>query len=111
MIYATVILVFLIAWAFISAVLIIFFKKEKPIDKLKYFDEDYAIKLTEDVNYAVPADPPKPFPRRGEVRKEIRKRGLNELNILFEYWAGRYSGAGITEESTKTLEERISEVV
>ena len=42
MIYTTVILTFLMAWAFISAVLIIFFNKDKPIDKLKYFDEDYA---------------------------------------------------------------------
>lgn len=42
MIYAIVILTFLIAWAFVSAVLIIFFNKDKPIDKLKYFDEDYA---------------------------------------------------------------------
>ncbi|BCZ45584.1 secretion system protein [Clostridium gelidum] len=44
MIYVAVILTFLLAWAFISAVLIIFLKKEKHIDKLKYFDEDYVLK-------------------------------------------------------------------
>jgi tight adherence protein B len=44
MIYTTVILTFLLAWAFISALLIIFFKKDKHIDKLKYFDEDYMLK-------------------------------------------------------------------
>lgn len=44
MIYATVILIFLLAWSFISAVLIILFNKDKPIEKLKYFDDDYVIK-------------------------------------------------------------------
>ena len=44
MIYAMVILSFLLAWALISGVLFIFFNKEKPIDKLKYFDEDYILK-------------------------------------------------------------------
>lgn len=43
MIYAMVILSFLLAWALISGVLFIFFNKEKPIDKLKYFDEDYIL--------------------------------------------------------------------
>lgn len=43
MIYEIVILIFLLAWAFISAILIILFVKDKPIDKLKYFDEDYII--------------------------------------------------------------------
>lgn len=44
MIYATVILIFLLVWSFISAVLIILFNKDKPIEKLKYFDDDYVIK-------------------------------------------------------------------
>lgn len=44
MIYAAVILTFLLAWSFISAILIILFNKDKPIDKLKYFDEDYVLK-------------------------------------------------------------------
>ena len=44
MIYATVILTFLLAWTFISAILIVLFNKDKPINKLKYFDEDYALK-------------------------------------------------------------------
>jgi tight adherence protein B len=44
MIYAAVILIFLLAWTFISAVLIILFNKDKPIDKLKYFDEDFAFR-------------------------------------------------------------------
>lgn len=42
MIYATVILVFLLTWALSSAIMITLFNKEKPIDKLKYFDEEYA---------------------------------------------------------------------
>ncbi|HEY5584952.1 MAG TPA: type II secretion system F family protein [Ruminiclostridium sp.] len=41
MIYAVVILIFLLAWTFISAVLIILFNKEKTILKLKYFEEEY----------------------------------------------------------------------
>lgn len=44
MIYAAVILIFLLAWTFISAILIILFNKDKPINKLKYFDEDYSLK-------------------------------------------------------------------
>ena len=44
MIYATVILTFLLAWTFISGILIVLFNKDKPINKLKYFDENYALK-------------------------------------------------------------------
>ena len=44
MIYAAVILIFLLAWTFISAILIILFNKDKTINKLKYFDEDYSLK-------------------------------------------------------------------
>jgi tight adherence protein B len=44
MIYAVSIVIFLAVWAFVSAVLIILFNKDKTIDKLKYFDEDYALK-------------------------------------------------------------------
>lgn len=43
MIYLSVILIFLLTWCLISAVLLFIFNKEKPIDKLKYFDEDYAL--------------------------------------------------------------------
>lgn len=44
MLYAAVILVFLFTWVLISTVLIVLFNKRKPIDKLKYFDENYIIK-------------------------------------------------------------------
>lgn len=44
MIYASAILTFLLAWTLISAVLLTVFNKDKPIEKLKYFDEDYALK-------------------------------------------------------------------
>lgn len=44
MIYFSVIIIFLLAWALISAFLIVLFNKDKPISKLKYFDEDYSIK-------------------------------------------------------------------
>jgi len=44
MIYAAVILTFLLVWTVMYAVLIIFLNKGNPIDKLKYFDEDYAHK-------------------------------------------------------------------
>ena len=44
MIYVAVILIFLLVWTLISAILIGLFNKDKSIDKLKYFDEDYAIK-------------------------------------------------------------------
>lgn len=43
MIYLSVILIFLLTWCLISAVLLFIFNKEKPIDKLKYFDEDYSL--------------------------------------------------------------------
>lgn len=44
MIYAAAILIFLLVWTLISAILFSLFNKEKSIDKLKYFDDDYAIK-------------------------------------------------------------------
>lgn len=37
-------LIFFFVWSLISALLLAIFNKEKPIDKLKYYDEDYAIK-------------------------------------------------------------------
>jgi len=40
MIYIVVFLTFLLVWTLSSAVLIIFFHKDKPIHKLKYFDEE-----------------------------------------------------------------------
>lgn len=43
MIYAAFILVFFTAWALISAILIVLFDKDKPIDKLKYFNENYVM--------------------------------------------------------------------
>jgi len=43
MIYLLAIIIFLLTWCLISAVLFFIFNKEKPIDKLKYFDEDYAL--------------------------------------------------------------------
>ncbi len=44
MIFAIAIMIFLLAWALISSVLTILFNKDKPIDKLKYFDEDSPVK-------------------------------------------------------------------
>jgi tight adherence protein B len=44
MIYFAAILIFLLVWTLISAILFGLFNKEKSIDKLKYFDDDYAIK-------------------------------------------------------------------
>ncbi|MDS0525883.1 type II secretion system F family protein [Clostridium sp. SHJSY1] len=44
MIYATVIFTFLLTWMVSSSLLIFLFSREKAIDKLKYFDDDYAIK-------------------------------------------------------------------
>lgn len=41
MLYAAVMLVFLFVWTLASAVLIALFNKEKPIEKLKYLDEEY----------------------------------------------------------------------
>lgn len=43
MIYAAAILVFLILWILISVIFIMLLNKEKPIDKLKYFDDNYEI--------------------------------------------------------------------
>jgi len=43
MLFAAVILTFLLAWTFISAVLITLFNKDKPINKLKYLDEDFVL--------------------------------------------------------------------
>lgn len=44
MIYITILLVFFFVWSLMSALLLTIFHKEKPIDKLKYYDEDYVIK-------------------------------------------------------------------
>lgn len=43
MMYFTLILTFILVWITISALLIIIFAKDKPIDKLKYFDEWYVL--------------------------------------------------------------------
>jgi len=43
MIYALAVVIFLLIWSLTNAVLFFIFNKEKPIDKLKYFDEDYAL--------------------------------------------------------------------
>lgn len=44
MVYVIALLIFLIVWALLSAIFIGLFGKEKAINKLKYFDEDYSIK-------------------------------------------------------------------
>jgi tight adherence protein B len=44
LIYIVLILIFLFFWALTAAILLAFFNKSKPIDKLKYFDEDYVLK-------------------------------------------------------------------
>lgn len=44
MIYIIMLLVFFFVWTLISAMLLTVFYKEKTIDKLKYYNEDYAIK-------------------------------------------------------------------
>lgn len=44
MIYSVAILTFLFVWSLGSVLLFSIFNKEKPIDKLKYFEEDYVIK-------------------------------------------------------------------
>lgn len=44
MIYVLMLLIFFFIWSLISAMLLSIFYKEKSIDKLKYYDEDYAIK-------------------------------------------------------------------
>ncbi|MCJ7691101.1 MAG: secretion system protein, partial [Clostridiaceae bacterium] len=43
MIYIIILLVFFFVWSLIGAILTIFYK-EKPIDKLKYYDSDYVVK-------------------------------------------------------------------
>jgi tight adherence protein B len=43
MIYIIVILTFLFVWALASAVFISLFYKNKPVEKLKYYDEDYRV--------------------------------------------------------------------
>ncbi len=44
MVYIISLVIFLSLWSLVSAILITIFHKEKPIDKLKYYDEDYEIK-------------------------------------------------------------------
>lgn len=44
MIYIVMLLIFLLVWVLGSAVLFTIFYKEKPIEKLKYYDDDYVIK-------------------------------------------------------------------
>lgn len=44
MLYIITILTFLTLWALISSVFFMIFYKEKPIEKLKYFDEDYVVR-------------------------------------------------------------------
>ena len=44
MIYIIMVLVFFFVWSLLSAILLTIFYKEKTIDKLKYYDEDYAVK-------------------------------------------------------------------
>ncbi|MFT5872934.1 MAG: tight adherence protein B [Clostridium sp.] len=44
MIYIIMLLIFFFVWSMLSAILLVKFHHEKSIDKLRYFDEDYAIK-------------------------------------------------------------------
>ena len=44
MIYIIMLLIFFFVWSLICAILLTIFHKEKPIDKLKYFEENYEIK-------------------------------------------------------------------
>jgi tight adherence protein B len=44
MLYIITILTFLTLWALISSAFFMIFYKEKPIEKLKYFDEDYVVR-------------------------------------------------------------------
>jgi tight adherence protein B len=44
MIYIAAVFIFFTIFALVSAVLFTFFYKEKAIDKLKYYDDDYAVK-------------------------------------------------------------------
>ncbi|HEX9058940.1 MAG TPA: type II secretion system F family protein [Clostridia bacterium] len=44
MIYITTVLTFLFFWAITSVLFLVLFNKGKPIDKLKYFDENYKLK-------------------------------------------------------------------
>lgn len=44
MMYLVIAFIFLAVWVFVGSLLFIFFYKEKAIDKLKYFEEDYELK-------------------------------------------------------------------
>ena len=44
MIYIIIMLIFLFVWTLTNGILLIIKCKQKPIDKLKYYDEDFAIK-------------------------------------------------------------------
>lgn len=44
MIYLVIVLVFLSVWVLVVGIFITFFNKEKTIDKLKYYDDDYQLK-------------------------------------------------------------------
>lgn len=45
MIYVIMFLIFFLVWSLISAMLLTIFHKEKPIDKLKYFEDNYELKV------------------------------------------------------------------
>jgi len=45
MIYIIMLLIFFLAWSLISAMLLTIFHKKKPIDKLKYFEDNYELKV------------------------------------------------------------------
>lgn len=44
MIYIVAIIIFLFVWTLVISILLPFFNRVKPIDKLKYFEDDYEIK-------------------------------------------------------------------
>lgn len=43
-IYIVILIIFLFIWALVSAILLTLFNKDNPIDKLKYYDEDFVLK-------------------------------------------------------------------
>lgn len=43
-IYIVILIIFLFIWALVAAILLTLFNKDNPIDKLKYYDEDFVIK-------------------------------------------------------------------
>jgi tight adherence protein B len=79
MIYFIVILTFLFVWILAAALLYSIFNKDKPIDKLKYFDEEYAI---------------------NEKYESCKKNKVNILKLM----SGLIPAARLSEKGYKGLE-------